>query len=274
MTVDVEDWFQTHNLEPGVDRDDWESYDSRVVDNTERLLELFDEYDVRATFFVLGWVAERHPDLVVEIERCGHEVGSHGYGHELLYDLDRTAVVEDLRRTHELLTELVDSPVRGYRAPSFSITDVAIDVLDELDYDYDSSLFDVPLHDRYGSLQRETETDEAVSPLRGTDLVEASLPTYSVFGSHLPWAGGGWFRFIPYCVYRRGIERILDRRPFVFYIHPWEIDPNQPRLTDGIPTTNRVRHYRNLDRTEERLGNLLDRFEWRALGDAVDTPDE
>lgn len=270
MTVDVEDWFQTHNLEPGVDRDDWESYDRRVVENTERLLKLFDEYDVRATFFVLGWVAERHPGLVETIDRQGHEVGSHGYGHQLLYDMDRASVTDDLRRTHDLLSELVNDPVRGYRAPSFSITDTAIDVLDELGYDYDSSLFDVPLHDRYGSLRTETAADEAVSRLQGTDLVEMSLPTYSVFGSRLPWAGGGWFRFIPYRVYRHGVESVHERRPFVFYIHPWEVDPEQPRVTEGVPTANRYRHYWKLDRTVGRLRDLLDRFEWNALGEAVD----
>lgn len=263
MTVDVEDWFQTHNLAPGIPRNTWEARESRVERNTERLLDLFDEYDVTATFFVLGWVADHYPGLVEDIDRRGHEIASHGYGHELCYEIDRDELRRDLERADDVLSALVDQPIRGYRAPAFSITDAAVEELDRLGYEYDSSSFDAMRHDRYGTINVDGEA--VFAPLRGTNLTEVRLSTLRIARKHVPWAGGGWFRFIPYSLFRRGVERIASHQPFVFYLHPWEIDPEQPRIREDIPLSYRLRHYTNLGRTERRLEDLLEHFDWQAL---------
>lgn len=265
LSFDVEDWFHSHNLLPGLDRERWDEYDLRVVESTRRILDLLDDHETRATFFVLGHVADRAPELVEEIDTRGHEVASHGYGHELLYEQSRAEVEADVGRSLDLLEPLVDQPIRGYRAPSFTITEWALEILADLGIEYDSSHFAAPVHDRYGSID---VADDATFTTTRNGLAEVQMPLLDAFGVQVPWAGGGYFRFIPYAVYRRGVERIARSRDFVFYLHPWELDPGQPRVS-GVPRSYRIRHYTNLDRTERSLDRLLADFDWQPIGDAV-----
>lgn len=262
LTVDVEDWFQTHNLREAVDRSDWGCMESRVLDNTRRLLDLFEEHGAEATFFVLGWVADKHPEVVREIDDRGHEIASHGYNHELLYELSTDAVREDIERSLEAIEPLTEQCIKGYRAPSFSITNEATDVLLDLGFEYDSSLFQITGHDRYGNLEV-TDTDTVTTLDNG--LTEVQLPNLDLPGLNIPWAGGGYFRVIPYPVYERVMRRLGSaENPFVFYLHPWEVDPEQPRL-DGVGRLYRTRHYVNLDKTMSRLDRLLETGDWRAI---------
>ncbi|MFC6952960.1 XrtA system polysaccharide deacetylase [Halorubellus litoreus] len=262
MTVDVEDWFHTHNLEPGISRETWDDREFRAEKNTRSILEMFEKHDVTATFFVLGWVAERAPDLIRDIEAAGHEVASHGYGHELLYELSREELRADLEHAHDVLSDLVDQPIRGYRAPAFSITERAIQELERLGYTYDSSSHDAVVHDRYRSL--DFTSDEVFVTPEETTMTEAQLSTIELLGRNIPWAGGGWFRFIPYKIFRRGVERISKRQPYIFYIHPWELDTEQPSV-DGVPLSARIRHRTNISRSQSRLDDLLSRFDWKPL---------
>jgi polysaccharide deacetylase family protein (PEP-CTERM system associated) len=267
MSFDVEDWFHASNLWHGLDRAKWDEYELRVVENTQRILNLLDEHDVRATFFVLGHVAERAPGLVESIHDRGHEVASHGYNHRLLSEQPPAAVRKDVRRSIDLIESITGEPVQGYRAPCFSITDAALDELASLGLRYDSSQFPVEAQDRYGSVATD-EPDETFTTTE-SGMIEVQLPQFDAFGIQVPWAGGGYFRFIPYPIYRRGIRRITAERDFVFYFHPWELDPDQPRVS-GIPRQYRIRHYTNLHRTESRLDRLLSDFDWEPIGAGVD----
>jgi polysaccharide deacetylase family protein (PEP-CTERM system associated) len=268
MSIDVEDYFHVSVFDGIVPRSAWEAMESRVCRNTERLLDIFDEFGVRSTFFVLGWVAERHPALVKTIARRGHEVASHGYAHRLIYDQTPAAFRDDVRRAKLLLEDASGRPVNGYRAPSYSITPKslwALDILAEEGYRYDSSIFPIR-HDRYGipvSERQPYRIERNAGP-----LVEVPGSTTRVGPLNLPIAGGGYFRILPYGWTRWGIARLnrLEQRPAVFYLHPWEIDPDQPRLHAG--RLGRFRHYRNLHRTEERLRQLLTDFRFDTV-DAV-----
>jgi polysaccharide deacetylase family protein (PEP-CTERM system associated) len=279
MSIDVEDYFHVSAFDATVRRADWPSMPSRVERNTDRLLALFDEYKVRATFFILGWVGERCPDLVRSIAAQGHEIASHGYAHRLVYDQTLHAFRDDVRRAKALLEAVSGRRVVGYRAPSYSITSRslwALDVLLEEGYEYDASIFPIR-HDRYGipvSGRRPYRIRRQV----GT-LVEVPGSTTRVGQLNLPVAGGGYFRLLPYWWTRWGISRInrRERLPAIFYLHPWEIDPDQPRLPVGRLT--RVRHYRNLDRTEARLCRLMSDFRFDAVETVVcavgrDVPDD
>jgi polysaccharide deacetylase family protein (PEP-CTERM system associated) len=260
MTVDVEDYFHVSVFDGVVPRDRWTTLESRVCANTDRLLAIFDETDVRATFFVLGWVAERFPDLVRRIAAAGHEIACHSYGHRLVYDQTPREFRLDVRRAKSLLEDAAGTPVYGYRAPSYSVTPRslwALDVLIEEGFRYDASIFPVH-HDRYGI----PVSARHVYPIErecGT-LWEAPASTVRCGPVNLPIAGGGYFRILPYAWTRRGIARVnaAERRPVIFYLHPWEIDPDQPRLEAGF--LSRFRHYRNLHLTESRLRALLDDF--------------
>ncbi len=273
LSFDIEDWFHAHNLRPAVSRSEWESCESRVVENTRRILDLLEKHDATATFFVLGWVAERHPHLVEEIAEGGHEIASHGCNHELLYEQSREDVREDLRRSVEILQSIVDTPVLGYRAPSFSITDEAVEVLDELGFQYDSSSFAFSAHDRYGKLDTADPRSSGTFMRLANGLLEARLPQVDIpmMGRAIPWAGGGYFRFIPYPIYHRGVRRVAETRPFIFYLHPWDLDPDQPRFA-SLPWSYRLRHYTNLDKTAARLDRLLADFEWQPIRDALPSP--
>lgn len=269
MSIDVEDYFHVSVFDGILPRAHWERMESRVVVNTTRLLDLFDEFSIRSTFFVLGWVAERHPELVRALACRGHEIASHGYAHRLVYDQTPTAFRADVRRAKQLLEDASGRRVIGYRAPSYSITPRslwALDVLLEEGYEYDSSIFPIR-HDRYG-IPLSGRRPYAIERSAGT-LVEVPGSTTRLGPLNLPVAGGGYFRILPYWWTRWGIDRVNRRegRPVVFYLHPWEIDPEQPRLRAG--SLGQFRHYRNLRQTESRLRQLLTDFRFEAVEDVL-----
>jgi polysaccharide deacetylase family protein (PEP-CTERM system associated) len=216
---------------------------------------------------VLGWVAEKCPGLVRRIAAAGHEIASHGYGHELLYTLSPAAFREDVKRGVGLLETAAGQKVRGYRAPSFSITDWALDVLKELGLEYDSSAFPTAAHDRYGRLSNVDASESIVEVRPG--LYEIFVSTLRIGRLGVPWAGGGYFRLLPYRLFARGISRILSSGgSYVFYIHPWEIDPGQPRVR-GLKPAHQFRHYNNLARCEPKFARLLDEFQWTTVADLL-----
>jgi len=269
MSVDVEDYFQVSAFDAVVSRDSWDTRESRVSANTDRLLALFAETGVRATFFVLGWVADRRPDLVRRIVAQGHELASHGYAHRLVYDQTPEAFREDVRRAKGLLEAAGGVPVRGYRAPSYSIVERslwALDVLIEEGYAYDASIFPIH-HDRYGIPNAPRHLHVLTRP--GGTIAEAPPSTVRVGGVNLPVAGGGYFRLLPYRFTRWGIARLnrVERLPAIFYLHPWEVDPGQPRIEASL--LSRVRHYRNLGQTEARLRALVREFRFTTVCDVL-----
>lgn len=265
MTVDVEDYFHVSAFDGVVPRSQWDRLESRVCPNTERLLDILAEHNVRATFFVLGWVAQRDPALVGRIAAAGHEVASHGYGHRLVYDQTAAAFREDVRRAKAVVEQAAGTAVHGYRAPSYSIVPRslwALDVLIEEGYTYDASIFPIR-HDRYGIPV--SGRHAYVIDRKAGRIVEAPATTAQLGGMNLPVAGGGYFRLLPYAWTRWGITRVnaAEKRPAIFYLHPWEIDVDQPRLPAGL--LSRIRHYRNLDQTEVRLRRLLTDFSWGTM---------
>ncbi len=261
LTVDVEDYFHVSALSKAIHPESWDSLECRVTESTHRLLALFERSGVTATFFVLGWVAERHPQLVRDIARSGHEIACHGFSHRLVYEQSRAEFYSETLRSKGLLEDITGSPVMGYRAASYSIVQKslwALDVLVELGFLYDSSIFPVR-HDRYGIPGAE-RTPHLMKTPGGSSIVEWPLATARVLGCNLPVAGGGYFRLLPYWLSRWGLRSINHRetRPFIFYLHPWEIDPDQPRVSAGV--LSRFRHYTNLHKCEERLQHLLKDF--------------
>ena len=269
MTVDVEDYFHVSAFEGSVSRNSWDSLESRVARNTDRLLELFDQAGVRATFFVLGWVAERQPALVRRIAEAGHEVASHGFSHRLIYDQSPAEFREDLRRSRAAISNAASVQVNGYRAPSFSITSRslwALDVIREEGFVYDASVFPIR-HDRYG-LPSSPRHFHALERSAGT-LWECPGSTIRLAGTNFPVAGGGYFRLLPYAWTRWGISRLNnnERRAAIFYLHPWEIDPEQPRLPGSY--LSRFRHYTNLGKTETRLRRLMTEFPFGTLREVL-----
>lgn len=271
MTVDVEDYFQVSGFEDYVSRSAWDGFESRVVRNTNRLLELLNEFDVRGTFFILGWIAERFPALVREIASAGHEIASHGYGHGLVYASTPEAFRQDLRMASAVIASAANVRVAGYRAPSFSITDRsmwALDVLIDEGYGFDSSIYPIR-HDRYGIPDWPREIHRVQRQNGG--LWELPGSTIRVAGINLPMGGGGYFRLLPFEWTRRGIKRLNDveSAPAIFYLHPWEVDPDQPRIEVGA--LSRFRHYRNLDKTADRLRRLLAEFPFGTVSDVLAT---
>lgn len=264
MSVDVEDFFQVQAFAGVIDRKDWGSYPDRVERNLDVVLKLFAQHRVNATFFTLGWIAERHPALIRRIVSEGHELASHGYAHYPVFDQSPEEFRADVRRTKQILEEIGQVPVKGYRAASFSIGAKnlwALDVLAEEGYAYSSSIFPI-LHDFYGM----PEAPRFAFHPRADGFVEIPMSTLSAFGRNLPFSGGGYFRLLPYGVSRWALGRVNRRegQPCVFYFHPWEVDPAQPR-PDGVPLKSRFRHYLNLDRMEARLDRLLGDFAWSRM---------
>jgi polysaccharide deacetylase family protein (PEP-CTERM system associated) len=270
LTVDVEDYFHVAALAPSIHRDTWTSRESRVADSTRRLLDLFGEFRVRATFFVLGWVAERDPQLVKEISARGHEIACHGYSHQLVYEQSPEEFRQETIRSKSLLEDTVGARVLGYRAASYSIVRKslwALDTLVELGFAYDSSVFPVR-HDRYGIPDSERVPHRMSTP-GNQSIVEWPLSTARALGIRLPVAGGGYFRLLPYWLTRWGLKSINEReqRPFIFYLHPWEVDPGQPRVSASW--LSRIRHYTNLEKCEARLRRLLGEFRFGTAKDGL-----
>ncbi len=258
FTVDVEDYFQVSAFESVVDRSQWTTYPSRVEDNTRRVLDLVERHGTKATCFVLGWVAERHPKLVEEIARRGHDVACHGYSHRLIYNQTPADFAEETRRAKDVLEQIVGRPIRGYRAASYSITAKslwALDTLIELGFEYDSSIFPVR-HDRYG-IPGAPRVPHIIERSGGGSIVEFPISTLNLGVYRLPIGGGGYFRIFPYWLSAGAIAclNLLERRPAMFYVHPWEVDPQQPRI--AASALSRFRHYHHLDKCEERLNRLL-----------------
>lgn len=260
MTIDVEDYFQVSAFAPYIARGDWDSRECRVERNVDRILALLAEQGTQATFFTLGWVAERYPQLVRRIVEGGHEIASHGYGHERASDLSPEAFRADVGRAKALLEDLSGREVLGYRAPSFSIGERnlwAFDVLRDCGYRYSSSVYPIR-HDHYGM----PDSPRFAYPVR-EGLLEVPVTTLRLRGRNLPSSGGGYFRLLPYALSRWLIEQVNrnDQQSAVFYFHPWEIDPGQPRIA-GIDAKTRFRHYVNIGRTEARIAQLLRDFAW------------
>lgn len=261
LTVDVEDYFQVQAF-AGTVGSDWDGYEHRVEQNTNRALDLFAESRVKATFFTLGWVAEMYPSLVQRIVRDGHELASHGYRHIRVDDQDPEEFREDIRRTKALLEDLGGQPVHGYRAASFSIgaaTPWAHCVLQEEGYRYSSSIYPIK-HDLYGMPGAQTT---AHTPEGAAGLLEIPISTTEIMGRRIPCGGGGYFRLLPYMWSRWAWRRVNQRdgQPSIFYFHPWELDPDQPRI-EGAPLKSRFRHYTNLHIMEAKIRRALNDFSW------------
>ena len=261
MTVDVEDYFQVYAFFKCIPRDSWDGYSCRVEANVERILAQFATAGIYATFFTLGWIAERHPAMIRRIVDAGHELASHGYDHRRVDAMDPAAFREDLRRTRAILQDASGVAVRGYRAPTFSIgptTPWAFDILAEEGHSYSSSVNPVR-HDNYGT------PDAPRTPYHpnGGVLWEFPMTTARLFGRNLPCSGGGYFRLLPYGLFRRGFATATEGEghPGIFYFHPWEVDPDQPRIA-GCGWKSRLRHYTNLARMSGRLDRLLTDFAW------------
>lgn len=260
LTIDVEDWFQVSAMAPYIARDQWDGIPCRAEANVDRILAMLDRAGTHATFFTLGWIAERHPAIVRRIVAGGHELASHGYGHERASDLSREAFTEDLVRAKGVLEDLGGVAVRGYRAPSFSINQDnlwALDVVRDTGHRYSSSIYPVK-HDHYGMPDAPRFAYDAIP-----GLVEVPPTTVDLFRRNWPAAGGGWFRLLPYAASKWLLRRVnrVDGEAGMFYFHPWEVDPGQPRMP-GLDAKTRFRHYVNLERMQARLERLLRDFRW------------
>jgi len=263
MTVDVEDYFQVAAFSESISTSSWSKYESRVESNTIRILDLFDHKNIKATFFVLGWVAERSPALVNEIFNRGHEVASHGYSHQLIYKQDKEIFYDETKRSKDLLEDIINHKIEGYRAASYSITKQslwALDVLTDIGFSYDSSI--VPVHhDLYGIADSPRIPHVLTAP-NGKTIIEFPPSTLSLPGMNLPVSGGGYFRLYPFWFSKASLKWVNrhDEIPFIFYLHPWEIDPDQPKMNGKW--FSRFRHYNNLDKCFNRLDKLVDTFEF------------
>lgn len=264
LTIDVEDYFQVSAFAPYIARSEWPERECRVERNIECILELLDRHGAKATFFTLGWIAERYPQMVRRMVAAGHELASHGYGHERASDQSEEAFFADVQLAKILLEDIGGQEVKGYRAPSFSIGEGnlwAFDALKRAGYRYSSSIYPIR-HDHYGmpDAPRFAHTDHG--------LLEVPVTTMRLFERNWPSSGGGYFRLLPYWISRWTLSRVnqVDRRPAIFYFHPWEIDPGQPRIP-GIDAKTRFRHYVNIGRMQQRLDRLLGDFRWGRMDD-------
>jgi len=270
FSVDVEDWYQVADFDAVVAFADWDRYESRVARNTERILALLDEAGIKATFFVLTWNAERHPDIVRRIAAAGHEIASHGYAHRLIYEQTPETFRADVSRAKATLEDIVGRPVLGYRAPSFSVTGRslwALDVLLECGFRYDSSVF--PIRDALYGLPAAERFPHVIHRENGRELLEFPITTTRLFGRNLPLGGGGWLRVFPYAYMRWGMRRVnREGHPAVVFIHPWEVDPEQPRMRTagqrGFST-----HYVGLRRTQAKLRRLFRDFRFGPMRDVL-----
>lgn len=266
LSFDIEDWFQVENLRSVVKEKDWERYELRVVKNTHKILKILRDQGIKATFFILGWVAERCPDLVRYIASEGHEIASHGYSHRLINKMSKEEFKRDLILSKTILEKLTHKKVLGYRAPSFTIledTIWAIEILKEAGFKYDSSIFPVSFHDRYGF-----NGISGIPFYFPNGLLEIPLTTLKIFKFQIPLGGGGYFRLFPYYYFHYFFKYINYRKKsVVFYLHPWELDPEQPRLNP--PFFLKIRHYINLEKTEKKLKLLLKNFRFGPINQVI-----
>ena len=275
LSFDVEEWFQVENLKGAISRSEWEQQNSSVEKNTTRILDILAEFDVKATFFVLGWVAERHKDLVKGIDSHGHEVACHGYGHNLNYNLTNQQLFEDLKKSKQILEDLTGKKIRGYRAPSFSINDRVIRYLKDLDFIYDSSLNPFKLNKRYGSIKGELKPVTEGCFRAENGLLEIPISTVRIFGMDIPMGGGAYFRVFPFPIFKNLLKIKLHQDGFYsFYLHPWELEPEQKRIKE-IKLNYRFRHYYGLKYTASKLAGLIGNLQGNGchilpLGEYVD----
>ena len=271
MTVDVEDYFHVAAFNKVINPNEWEKWPCRVEANTNKLLQLFADSNIKITFFILGWVAERYPELVKAIHAQGHEIASHGYSHQLIYKQDQNVFREETAKSKRILEDLTQVQITGYRAASYSITRKslwALDTLAELGFTWDSSIFPTR-HDNYG-IPGSPEEPYKIVTSSGKILTEFPLTTAKVFGQSVPAAGGGYFRQYPYALSRWLFERASNNqtKPQIFYLHPWEIDPDQPRVPNASWFSN-FRHYTNLSRCLPRLERMIDDFQFGTISQSL-----
>jgi polysaccharide deacetylase family protein (PEP-CTERM system associated) len=269
LSVDIEDWFQVGAFETVIDRDSWDSRECRVEKNTDNVLALFDDANVKGTFFTLGWVAERYPELIRRIVDAGHEIASHGYGHDRVFNFTPGQFADDLKRSRKLIEDAAGVAVTGYRAPSFSIdqrTPWAHEILAEQGYTYSSSVAPIK-HDHYGWAEAPRF---AFFPVAGSDFLEIPVTTAQFGPKRLAAGGGGFFRLLPYAFSHWAINQVnrRDGRPAVIYFHPWEIDPDQPRVANA-PIKSKIRHYTKLGVMADKLRRLPRDFQWERLDSVV-----
>lgn len=264
LTIDVEDYFMVSAFEQYVEKKDWDRYENRVVPNTRKILSILGETGTKGTFFVLGWVAEKYPELAKEIHQQGHEVACHGYAHRLIYDQTKDEFRQDIRRAKKILESTCGAQVLGYRAPSFSViedTQWALDVLAEEGFSYDASVFPAP-HSRGGLAGAKRY------PYRLNGLMEFPMSTVRILGKNFAFSGGGYFRLLPYPFIRWGIQSCnREGFPSIVYLHPWEFDPEQPRMK--AKAVDRFKHYLNLDKTEAKFRNMIRDFEFGTIQDSL-----
>ncbi|MBO9490473.1 DUF3473 domain-containing protein [Endozoicomonas sp. G2_1] len=268
MTVDVEDYFQVSAFEGVIERDDWQKLPLRVERNTHRLLEVFEQYQIKSTFFTLGWVAERCPTLIKAIVDAGHELASHGYGHQRATQMDKAQFQHDVERSKKLLEDCAGVEIIGYRAPSFSVNDSntwVYDILVELGFKYSSSTYPIA-HDLYG-----VPDWPRFKYTRPEGIVEIPIPTITKGDKNIGIGGGGYFRLYPYWMSQKRINRYLseEKQPYSFYFHPWEIDAEQPRV-EGASIKSKIRHYINLSRMEPKIIRLLEDYRWSTMADVYE----
>jgi polysaccharide deacetylase family protein (PEP-CTERM system associated) len=308
LTIDIEDYFQVQAFSSVIKYEDWDKFECRIERNTDRILEILDSVrspqKVQGTFFVLGWIAERYPDLVRRIQKEGHEIACHGYAHKLIYNQSKEEFREDIRKTKSTLEDIIGDEVIGYRAPSYSIIDKskwAFEVLVEGGFKYDSSIFPIR-HDYYGipnaprfpfiiSLNETSNVEFSMlnfeeqqhrstsapnnllthSLINSNSLIEFPISTVRILGQNIPISGGGYFRLFPYPLIKKGLKRIneVEQKPFIFYMHPWEIDPDQPRI-NGLSSRSKFRHYVNLNKTENKFKRLLGDFQFSTVRDLIE----
>jgi len=266
ISIDLEEWFSGHILERGLSREHWESQDLRVVNTTRLLLKILHKHKTKATFFVLGWLAKQIPELVREIENFGHEIGTHGYSHISITRMTPEEFEVDLVKSLEIIKKCIKGDILGFRAPHFTITKKtmwALDILIKHGIKYDSSIYPMRFHPDYGI----GEAPLSIHILND-NLIEVPLSCVKIMGLRIPCGGGGYFRLYPYGLTRSLLTRCnKEGRPVVFYLHPWELDPHQPRLK--LPFLSRLRHYINLDKTAYRLNRLLKDFKFTTIKETI-----
>jgi len=278
LTIDVEDYFQVEAFASRINYNEWDNYPCRIKQNTQKILDILDDYQIKATFFCLGWIAKRNPSLIKNIAQRGHEVASHGYAHQPVYKQSPDIFMQDIRKTKQILEDIIGQPVIGYRAPTYSITQKtlwALEILAEEGYKYDSSIFPIK-HDLYGIPNAPRFPFNVHTCKRSNVLTckranvqtffEFPLTTLRILNINIPIAGGGYFRVFPYIFIKNALRHInlKEKQPFVFYLHPWELDPEQPRI-NHLPWRSRFRHYVNLRKTEGKFRKLLSDFRFSTV---------